>query len=243
LKLVVELPIPHGKIPEESSVMSAQHRRASPEAQIQRAVCDHLHLRAKAEVLWLHVPNGERRDPRIGAKLKRMGVLAGASDILAWHQGNSFALELKSPGSRPSAAQLEFLARFNEAGGHTCIAEGLDRALAVLEQWGLLWGSGMSIRRRLPNRRLAETFELECAGLRYTATVGRYQDGTVGELFLNNHKSNSASDANARDSAIVASLAIQHGVPIETIRRALLRDSQGRPNTPLGTALDIITGG
>lgn len=101
----------------------------------------------------------------------------------------------------------------------------------------------MSIRRRLPNRRLAETFELECAGLQYTATVGRYQDGTVGELFLNNHKSNSASDANARDSAIVASLAIQHGVPIETIRRALLRDSQGRPNTPLGTALDIITGG
>jgi hypothetical protein len=98
-------------------------------------------------------------------------------------------------------------------------------------------------RKRLANRRLAETFELECAGLKYTCSIGRYSDGSIGELFLNNHKSNSASDANARDSAIVASLAIQHGVPIETIRRALLRDAQGKPSTPLGTALDLVVGG
>jgi hypothetical protein len=101
----------------------------------------------------------------------------------------------------------------------------------------------MSARARLPNRRLAESFELECAGLNYTCTVGRYPDGRVGEIFLNNHKSNSASDANARDAAIVCSLALQNGVPLETIRRALLRDSQGRPSTPLGTALDRIAGG
>ena len=46
----------------------------------------------------------------------------------------------------------------------------------------------MSARTRLPNRRLAESFSFECAGLRYTATVGRYSDGSVGELFLNNHR-------------------------------------------------------
>jgi ribonucleoside-diphosphate reductase alpha chain len=101
----------------------------------------------------------------------------------------------------------------------------------------------MTARRRLPNRRLAETFELDCAGLRYTCTVGRFSDGTIGEVFLNNHKSNSASDANARDAAIVCSLALQNSVPLETIRRALLRDSQGRPSTPLGAALDRIAGG
>jgi hypothetical protein len=98
----------------------------------------------------------------------------------------------------------------------------------------------MTARVRLPNRRLAETFEVECAGLRYTATVGRFADGSVAELFLNNHKSNSASDANARDAAIICSLALQNGVPLETIRRALLRDAQDRPSTPLGCALDII---
>jgi hypothetical protein len=100
----------------------------------------------------------------------------------------------------------------------------------------------MTSRQRLPNRRASTTFELECGGLRYTATVGRFADGSVAEIFLNNHKSNSASDANARDAAIVCSLALQNGVPLETIRRALLRDSQGRPSTPLGCALDIIAG-
>jgi ribonucleoside-diphosphate reductase alpha chain len=95
-------------------------------------------------------------------------------------------------------------------------------------------------RQRLPNRREAETFELEVGGLRYTATVGRFSDGSIGELFLSNHKSNSAADTNARDAAITFSIAIQHGADPETIRRALCRDSHGRASGPLGAALDRI---
>jgi VRR-NUC domain len=60
--------------------------------------------------------------------------------LLLWHRGNSFALELKSPGGRLSDAQLEFLARFNDAGGHSASAEGVDLAIACLEGWGLLVG-------------------------------------------------------------------------------------------------------
>jgi len=52
-------------------------------------------------------------------------------------------------------------------------------------------------RERLPNRRAAETFEIEVNGLRYTATVSRFADGRIGELFLTNHKSNSQADTNA----------------------------------------------
>jgi hypothetical protein len=97
-------------------------------------------------------------------------------------------------------------------------------------------------RKRLPNRRPAESFELEVEGLRYTATVGRFSDGSIGELFLNNHRSNSSADTAARESAIVFSIAIQHGADPEAIRRALCRDSHGRASGPLGTALDIIMG-
>src|SRR5262249_36272077 len=100
--------------------------------------CEHLRLRAKPDVLWLHVPNGGLRSKREAARFKRMGVLAGASNLLLWHRGNSFALELKSLGGRLSDAQLEFLARFNDAGGHSANAEGIDRALRILEDWGLL---------------------------------------------------------------------------------------------------------
>jgi hypothetical protein len=98
----------------------------------------------------------------------------------------------------------------------------------------------MHRRERLPNKRLGETFELEVAGLRYTCMIGRFPDGHVGEIFLNNHKSNSAADTNARDSAIVCSIALQYGADIETIRRALCRDSQGRPSGPLGAVLDLL---
>jgi len=95
-------------------------------------------------------------------------------------------------------------------------------------------------RARLPNRRLAATFEFEAAGLRYTATIGRFADGRLAELFLSNHKSNSAADTAARDAAIAFSIAVQHGADPETIRRALCRDSQGRASGPLGRALDIL---
>ena len=113
-------------------------RRRSLEAQIHNAIVEHLRLRAKPGVLWLHCPNGERRDKITGAILKRMGVLAGAADLLLWHQGNSFALELKAPGGRLSEAQLDFLARFNAAGGYSACADGIDHALACLVAWGVI---------------------------------------------------------------------------------------------------------
>jgi hypothetical protein len=83
-------------------------------------------------------------------------------------------------------------------------------------------------RAQLPNRRPAETFELTVAGLQYTATVGRFADGRVREIFLTNHKTKSAADSAARGSAIVFSIAVQSGADVESIRKALCRDSRGR---------------
>jgi len=98
-------------------------------------------------------------------------------------------------------------------------------------------------RERLPNRRRSVTFSFECDGLAYTATASWYCDGRLAELFLNNLKSNSAADLNARDAAITLSLALQNGVDVETIRKALGRDGRGRASGPLGEALDRITAG
>jgi hypothetical protein len=98
----------------------------------------------------------------------------------------------------------------------------------------------MTDRRRLPYRRRSETFELEALGLKYTCTVSWFADGQVGELFLNNHKSNSAADTNARDVAITFSIAVQHGADPDVIRRALCRDENGKGSGPLAVALDLI---
>jgi hypothetical protein len=99
------------------------------------------------------------------------------------------------------------------------------------------------MRERLRNRRAAETFALNVAGLRYTATVGRFPDGRVAEIFLSNSKPSSQSDANARDAGVAASLALQFGCPLEALRRAVLRNTDGSAATPLGCALDIIARG
>jgi hypothetical protein len=100
----------------------------------------------------------------------------------------------------------------------------------------------MSPRERLPNRRGSVVFELELHGLRYTASASYFADGRPAEIFLQNHKPGSQSDANARDSAVAASLALQFGCPLEVLQRAVLRDPRGAPSTPLGAAIDFIAG-
>ncbi len=97
-------------------------------------------------------------------------------------------------------------------------------------------------RRRLPDRRASETFDLEAQGLSFTATVSQFDDGSLAEIFLQNHKAGSMAGINAQDAAVLASLALQHGVPLDVIRRALMRDARGRASGPLGCALDRIAG-
>jgi len=89
---------------------------------------------------------------------------------------------------------------------------------------------------------LAETFELEVAGPALTlARSAVILDGTIGEIFLNNHKSNSAADVK-RPATLRLSPASRSSSAraLKTIRHALCRDSQGRASGPLGAALDRI---
>ena len=99
----------------------------------------------------------------------------------------------------------------------------------------------MSARRRLPDRRGSLTFTFQAGALIFTATASRFHDGALGEVFLQNHKADSAAGIMASDGAIAASLALQFGCPVETLRRALSRDARGDASGPLGVALDILS--
>lgn len=99
----------------------------------------------------------------------------------------------------------------------------------------------MSERQRLPNCRPSETVAFSWLGMEFVMTVSRFAaNGEIAEIFLSNGRVNSHADTAARDSAVVASLALQHGVELDTIRRALLRDEDGTASGPLGVALDLI---
>jgi hypothetical protein len=94
----------------------------------------------------------------------------------------------------------------------------------------------------LPNRRASTSFSFVCGSHRYIATYS-YFPGTqqIAEIFLgNNRASGSDVDAAAKDSAILASLCLQAGIPASTIKHALIKDAAGNPASPLGIALAQI---
>jgi hypothetical protein len=111
------------------------------EQAIQRAVFDHIRARGVPGLFAFHPANGGYRRPVEAKILKGMGLRAGVPDVILIHEGRCYAMEIKAPGGRATAAQLEALAEMEAAGAFTCVAEGLDRALAVLEQWRLLRGA------------------------------------------------------------------------------------------------------
>ena len=96
-------------------------------------------------------------------------------------------------------------------------------------------------RRPLPQRRSAETFDLRFWNQKFTVTVGFYADGTPGEVFIGIDKSGTDLANVARDAGLVVGLALQHGVPPETIRHAVTRGASEEPASILGAVADSIT--
>jgi hypothetical protein len=91
------------------------------------------------------------------------------------------------------------------------------------------------MRERLPNRRAATVFDFEHDGRRFTAAVSRFGDGRMAEVFLNSGKDSAVAQL-AQEAAILASIALQFGADVETIRHAISSTAAG----PLAVALDLI---
>ena len=101
----------------------------------------------------------------------------------------------------------------------------------------------MTTRRTpLPARRRCETIEIEFGGFNrlHTITLGYYADGTPGEVFINSGKSGEQFEATARDGAVLLSLALQHGVSLDTIKHAITRDGQGAPSSIIGAVVERL---
>ncbi|WP_316228355.1 MULTISPECIES: hypothetical protein [unclassified Bradyrhizobium] len=93
----------------------------------------------------------------------------------------------------------------------------------------------MTPRRRPANRRFHETVIAEHEGQRFKIGLGREQADVV-EVFINAQQVNSTMDVLASDGAILMSLLIQYGHPIEEIARSMKRNPDGSPASILGLA-------
>lgn len=92
-------------------------------------------------------------------------------------------------------------------------------------------------RRRLSNRRSSVVVAFEYEGHRYRASASRFPDGRMAEVFLDVGKAGSSVQRHADDAAVLLSLLLQHGVPVEQIRHSV--------SGPIATAINMLaaTGG
>jgi ribonucleoside-diphosphate reductase alpha chain len=76
-----------------------------------------------------------------------------------------------------------------------------------------------SSRTRLPRRRRSNTFSFRVADCEGYVTVGEYEDGRPGEVFMKVSKQGSTLSGVMDAFAIAVSLGLQHGVPLATFVR------------------------
>jgi ribonucleoside-diphosphate reductase alpha chain len=70
-------------------------------------------------------------------------------------------------------------------------------------------------RKRLPNRRKSYTQKAIVGGHKVYLHTGEYEDGTVGEIFIDMHKEGAAFRSLMNNFAIAISIGLQYGVPLE----------------------------
>ena len=87
-------------------------------------------------------------------------------------------------------------------------------------------------RRPLPSRRGGYTQKAIVGGHKIYLRTGEYEDGTLGEIFLDMHKEGAAFRSLMNCFAIAISLGLQHGVPLEEFVEAFLF-TRFEPNGPV----------
>lgn len=113
----------------------------------------------------------------------------------------------------------------------------------------------MTTRARLPHRRQTVTQGIESRGMRMELSAGfDPKDGALREMFVGGIKDGSLLDAIMGDVAVIVSVALQHGVPIEAMGHSVARipaypispddldhaPSATIPASPVGAALDWL---
>jgi ribonucleoside-diphosphate reductase alpha chain len=99
-------------------------------------------------------------------------------------------------------------------------------------------------RRRLPDRRAGYTQKARVGNHKIYLRTGEYDDGTLGEIFIDMHKEGAAFRSMTNCFAIAVSLGLQHGVPLDEFVDAFLFTRfepnggvQGNPHIKMTTSI------
>ncbi len=128
---------------------------------------------------------------------KKEGVVVG--------EGGDFSM----PGSEAEAKDREAAAKIAELEAALAREQGRPRDTVLVG----------AVRERLPRRRKSNTFAFRVADCEGYVTVGEYDDGRPGEVFMKVSKQGSTLAGIMDAFSISVSLGLQHGVPLATYVR------------------------
>jgi ribonucleoside-diphosphate reductase alpha chain len=145
----------------------------------------------------------------------RLGIKALAIYRDGSKTAQALSTDAQKQKSDPAAAAFseaevaERIAVAVEAARVAGVAEGRASAAAAPKQ-----------RRRMPRERQSITHKFSIGGHEGYITAGKYEDGTVGEIFLTDiGKEGSTLRGMMNSFATAISIALQYGVPLETLVR------------------------
>ena len=100
----------------------------------------------------------------------------------------------------------------------------------------------MTKRQSLPSRRQAETVDIKVGGTAYQLSIGYYDDGRVGEVFLGGPRSGSDMQGLLADLGVVISRLFQHGDNLASLAAGMARLGDGAtPASIVGVIADVLT--
>jgi ribonucleoside-diphosphate reductase alpha chain len=158
-----------------------------------------------------------------------------------YRDGSKLSQPLNSVADSPEAALLASVTAEPEPAKEEPKAEVVKAAEKITEKVVYRY---IAKRRRLPDRRAGYTQKARIGSHKMYIRTGEYEDGTLGEIFIDMHKEGAAFRSMTNCFAIAVSLGLQHGVPLEEYLDAFLFTRfepngvvQGNPYIKMSTSI------
>ena len=149
----------------------------------------------------INMPNSANYDDVKGAYM--LSWKSGLKAVALYRDGSKLSQPLNTfaPGTDPLADTI------------LKVEKGLEYPPFLLDKKKT--ASSRGFRKPLPNRRLGYTQKAKIGGHSIFIRTGEYEDGSLGEIFLDMHKEGAAFRSLLNSFAITVSLGLQYGVPLE----------------------------
>ncbi len=141
------------------------------------------------------------------------GWKLGLKAVALYRDGCKLSQPLSTKSDEKSDSKTEVPAASMKSDNHvaTTVAAGTAHAkTATAAQMTFA-----PVRRKLPSRRAGITQEASVAGHKVYIRTGEYEDGGLGEIFIDMHKEGAAYRSMMNCFAISVSLGLQYGVPLK----------------------------